>query len=1123
MERHEDFGKCIIKLMLLMLLVLSALAVTRKFDSRLISGDIQDFLVREKFEKSFTQTELYDRLKDFSVTGDIITSTSNDPWIFLDTSDVKPYKYIKIDIDLFSPLSGLEAQFFYMLSGKQFNEDDSKKVRLKNGINYIRIPYSNYDALRLDITSLQNYPLSVKSVELTNKFIPSLSNIMILALLNIIWCGIGFLLLFQFKSIKILLSMTNIYNLYIRKPLLSITVFILLLSVFLYRDFIVTGTSILFAVHDGFHYEWPYLVNLSDYIKTYGFPRWSFNMGLGSAYPSNAFIWIGNPFILLPVLLGKNTIPYIMVFMQIAKMTLAGLFFYLYLQKFSLGKIACLIPSLFYAFSGIMITRGFWNIFSLECFCVALILYAVELYLKNKKWYLIPLATFLLASGLGPYYIYLYCILIFVYLTLRYIDITDIFKMKYYFIYIGKCAILFFIGILLSAVFVLPQVFNMLQTARFAQTMGGIDILHFVLDLFSSDNMQKYISEFYRFFSPDILGKFYYYSGWGNYLEGPLFYCGLMVLLLIPQLIFLVERKKTKRLFAIALVATLIYLLFPNVRRIMEGFIHGGGYRLSSLWVCIMLLTIFAYVINRLSIGKSVNIRTLLLTFILLMVFFIGFGYIAPDYDIKLEKASVLLVMVFLVIYLFIFYLLGNTDSNKRAVFITMFCVGILEIFLFSNTTVDAAYKEAEVYKKYLDIEDRTGYFDYSVEAINFINLYDSDFFRIDKKNMVHLNDPVFLGYYGSSYYDTFVQHSYFDFLQAVNAGNFVSSPLIVYSFGLRDRPILETLTGFKYIVCDLNFIPPFGFEYLMTIVDKRIFRNRYVLPLGFTYTKYISEDKFKTFDNLTKDLTLLNAIIINEGSDKLMEYTPSILNENIDAFINKDSVSFINMVDIENDLPGYLEGTAISIDPMVIIPVSSEGLFLSYDIEFNIVSDADTTVQLFWESESNGFNDMQSLTHAIKAREKTLVKFNILGSILKNIRIDPGVISGGYQIENLRITYNRLEDLYVEGVNGRKQEPFIINQFSQNHITGTVEAAGNRMLFFSIPYNKGWTLKIDDKLVKIEKVNIGFIGAEISEGLHSVELKYFTPGLLLGIILSLIGLSFFVTLIIFRKKLRFF
>jgi hypothetical protein len=103
--------------------------------------------------------------------------------------------------------------------------------------------------------------------------------------------------------------------------------------------------------------------------------------------------------------------------------------------------------------------------------------------------------------------------------------------------------------------------------------------------------------------------------------------------------------------------------------------------------------------------------------------------------------------------------------------------------------------------------------------------------------------------------------------------------------------------------------------------------------------------------------------------------------------------------------------------------------------------------------------------------------------------------------------------DNYIEALDNRKKEPFFITKFSQNHIEGTIDVAGSRMLFFSIPYSEGWTLTVDDNLTSVDKVNIGFIGAQIGAGKHTIKLDYFLPGLFIGGIMSAAGCVIFIVL----------
>ena len=55
------------------------------------------------------------------------------------------------------------------------------------------------------------------------------------------------------------------------------------------------------------------------------------------------------------------------------------------------------------------------------------------------------------------------------------------------------------------------------------------------------------------------------YKGWNNYLEAPAFYCGLSTLILLPQLLFHLDRRK-KIIYITGLVLVLIPFFFPFFR-----------------------------------------------------------------------------------------------------------------------------------------------------------------------------------------------------------------------------------------------------------------------------------------------------------------------------------------------------------------------------------------------------------------------------------------------------------------------------------------------------------------------------------------------------------------------------
>jgi len=204
----------IIKILIFTIIVIIAANFTRKFDSYFISGDLQDMFIKKEYEKRYDQETLYKNLKDFSIDGNIITTTSNESWIYLDTTYIDIFKYIKIDIDLLGMKNNL-AHIFYATKERRFHEVNSKYQTLKNGINYIRIPQEDYTGIRLGLTNIEGVSFSVNYVELTNKYSHRIIDIIIIFLLNIIWCAIWFIILFTNHLININECFNNIIKYFI--------------------------------------------------------------------------------------------------------------------------------------------------------------------------------------------------------------------------------------------------------------------------------------------------------------------------------------------------------------------------------------------------------------------------------------------------------------------------------------------------------------------------------------------------------------------------------------------------------------------------------------------------------------------------------------------------------------------------------------------------------------------------------------------------------------------------------------------------------------------------------------------------------------------------------------------
>ncbi|WP_032799567.1 YfhO family protein, partial [Streptococcus sobrinus] len=72
-----------------------------------------------------------------------------------------------------------------------------------------------------------------------------------------------------------------------------------------------------------------------------------------------------------------------------------------------------------------------------------------------------------------------------------------------------------------------------------------------------------------------------------------------------------------------------------------------------------------------------------------------------------------------------------------------------------------------------------------------------------------------------------------------------------------------------------------------------------------------------------------------------------------------------------------------------------------------------------------------------------------------------------------------------------------------------TAKKAGS--LFFTLPYDKGWSAKVNGKPVKIRKGQKGFMVVDIPAGKGQVKLSFLPNGFKLASLLSLAGFTLFI------------
>ena len=97
------------------------------------------------------------------------------------------------------------------------------------------------------------------------------------------------------------------------------------------------------------------------------------------------------------------------------------------------------------------------------------------------------------------------------------------------------------------------------------------------------------------------------------------------------------------------------------------------------------------------------------------------------------------------------------------------------------------------------------------------------------------------------------------------------------------------------------------------------------------------------------------------------------------------------------------------------------------------------------------------------------------------------------------------------------------VTEASDDSITGTVDVKELGVLVTSIPFEEGWSMKVDGKKRDIEELTGGaWISTTLDEGTHEIQLKFVPPGFIAGCIITVLSILVLIGATLLRgRRLR--
>lgn len=656
-------------------------------------------------------------------------------------------------------------------------------------------------------------------------------------------------------------SVTDFFEKQGSKTVFWVLAFLGIIAFIVFKDFIFLKKIYLHKdiASDSLNASWPFMMHTLDYMKENGFPTWSFNFGMGQNMSTFGFY---DPLDAVLYLFSKPMIMKLLVWKEIFKIIVSGVLFYKFLKLLNLNNFSALIGGLLYACSGYMVVGSAWFIFSFEAFVLALLLWSFEQYFTKNKWYWLPLPVFLIGVS-RPFNFWLFGLFLLVYIILRIYQSGMKRDTKTLGTFFLKLAGLVVLGIGLSAPLFLDHVQAMIDSPR----GSGPDSFFATLSsgpMFKTADKNQFGTSMMRLFSSDMLHAGNAFRGWGNYLEAPIFYCGIISLLLFPQ-VFQFLDKTVKRVFAIVLAIWILPIIFPYFRQAIWIF-SGDYYRGYSIFVSITFILFGLTALHHILTKSKINIPLLFISLGVLLVLL--------NYPYFVDKSSVdqkiyFITSILLILYTLLFWAIGKKADNQSYKFVLLALVSF-ELCYFSWYTVNNQRSHLSRTETKADY----GYNDKSKDAVAFIKSQDkSPFYRIDKSftssPTIHwgLNDALVFNYFGTACYNSFNQKNYINYFKTSNIISQVNESESRWAPGLINHFILEALNGVKYLITKDRSNPAWqnAFDSLAKFGDILVLKSKNALPIGFAYSKYVKLSDFALLSPLQKQVISTKACILKD------------------------------------------------------------------------------------------------------------------------------------------------------------------------------------------------------------------------------------------------------------------
>ncbi|MCJ7690110.1 MAG: YfhO family protein, partial [Clostridiaceae bacterium] len=616
----------------------------------------------------------------------------------------------------------------------------------------------------------------------------------------------------------------------------------------------------------------------------------------------------------------------------------------------------------------------------------------------------------------------------------------------------------------LSALLLLPTFFQLKSTSAAGDIFPKTITNYF--DLFD------YITRHFTAVSPSIR-------------EGaPNMYCGIVVLILLPIYFLSKSIPLKEKLWNIVLLLFLTLSFDINMLNfIWHGFHYPNQlpYRFSFVYI-FLVLSLSYEAFKKLHEFSGKQIGTICLSVL-------GVILISQKFDdLSIGFLTIYISAAFIILYAAALTIDRSYNIRPACKILIVFLVLTAEIITNTIVTIDKinsteGYSSRSSYasgKESSQIRDQ----------LSDISGKDKGFYRLEILPPKTTNDPALYNYPGLSIFSSTIAEKPVKMLE--NLG-FSSNGINSYSYE-GSTAILDSLLGIKYLIYRNNIdIEEKLYKQTTAKGGLKIFTNPYVLPLGFQ-----SPSGLKKFDSSSGTNPL-------ETQNRLIEAICGVKN-------------ILIPIDQKQGTKSNLEFNGHGTNYYDFKRINKENTSTAR-IDFTIYKAEQ--VYLYYKAPSNkqgsGFVTVNGKKIEFRAKHSTIINLGFCeskSSAELQINFDKSSSESG-KFEVYAYSLNVPE--FKEAMSLIRKESMTIENFTDTSISGQVETASDGLMVMSIPFDKGWHVKVDNQEVEPQAVDDCLLSFELLKGTHKIEMWFFPEKLFLGLMITLV--SVLILIFLFIKK----